>query len=86
MYLAPLFAVGLVKRNVNTNPFRWYMENGPIKDFINKVANAVPQIKLKEDEDEEKVIPMINNHYDDYPEEDVDENDVNLLDSFLSNN
>ena len=53
IYLNPLFAVGLIKRNVNTNPYKWFMDEGEIRDFINKVANAVPQIKLKEDEPEE---------------------------------
>jgi hypothetical protein len=53
IYLNPLFAVGLIRRNVNTNPYKWFMDEGEIRDFINKVANAVPQIKLKEDEPEE---------------------------------
>lgn len=53
LYLNPLFAVGLIKRNVNSNAFKWSMVDGPTKDFINKVANAVPQIKLKEDEEVE---------------------------------
>lgn len=55
LYLAPLFAVGLVKRNTSSNPYKWYMPDGPIKDFINKVANAVPQVKLKEDDEQEVV-------------------------------
>jgi hypothetical protein len=50
IYLAPLFAVGLIKRNTSSNPYKWSMSDGPIKDFINKVANAVPQVKLKEDD------------------------------------
>jgi hypothetical protein len=29
------------------------MEEGPTRDFINKVANAVPQIKLKDEDVEE---------------------------------
>jgi len=70
-YLNPLFAVGLIKRNVQSNPFKWFMEEGEIKDFINKVANAVPQIKLKEDEEVEAV-------------EDVDENDRDLFNDFLN--
>lgn len=53
IYLNPLFAVGLIKRNTKSNAFKWYMEDGEIKDFINKVANAVPQIKLKEEEEEQ---------------------------------
>ena len=57
LYLNPLFAVGLIKRTVNTNPFKWSMEKGPVRDFINKVANAVPQIKLKEDEPEPELSP-----------------------------
>jgi macrodomain Ter protein organizer (MatP/YcbG family)/DNA-binding transcriptional ArsR family regulator len=51
LYLAPLFAVGLIKRDVSSNSFKWYMEDGPKKDFVNKVANAVPRVKLKEDEE-----------------------------------
>lgn len=52
-YLIPLFAVGLVKKETDKgNRFTWVMEDGVIKEFINKVANAVPQIKLKEDEPE----------------------------------
>jgi|10_taG_2_1085330.scaffolds.fasta_scaffold00321_23 hypothetical protein len=52
-YLAPLFAVGLIKKEVNSNAHKWYMEEGPTRDFINKVANAVPQIKLKDEDVEE---------------------------------
>ena len=51
IYLNPLFAVGLIKRHVSGKSFKWFIEEGPVKDFINKVANAVPQIKLKEDEE-----------------------------------
>ena len=51
IYLNPLFAVGLVKKQVNSNTFKWFIEEGSTRDFINKVACTVPQIKLKEYED-----------------------------------
>jgi DNA-binding transcriptional ArsR family regulator len=51
IYLAPLFAVGLIRRQVTGNTHKWFMEEGPTKTFVNKVANSVPQIKLKEHED-----------------------------------
>ena len=51
VYLNPLFAVGLIKRTVNSNAFKWFIEDDWIKFFINKVYSLVPQIKLKEDED-----------------------------------
>jgi len=50
IYLAPLFAVGLIKRNTSSNPYKWFIEDEAIKVFINKVSSSVPQIKLKEDE------------------------------------
>lgn len=50
MYLAPLFAVGLIRRNTGTNPYKWFIEDEWVKYFIKKVSSSVPQIKLKEDE------------------------------------
>ncbi len=51
VYLAPLFAVGLIKRDTTGNPYKWYIEDEETKDFIQSVSAAVPQIKLKEDEE-----------------------------------
>jgi Fe2+ or Zn2+ uptake regulation protein len=65
LYLNPLFAVGLIKRNTSSNAFKWYIEDGPTKNFIKKISNMVPQIKLKEDE------PIIEE------KEEYDPNDVN---------
>jgi len=50
LYLAPLFAVGLIKRNTGTNPYKWFIEDEWVKYFIKKVSSLVPQIKLKEEE------------------------------------
>jgi hypothetical protein len=50
IYLAPLFAVGLIRRNTGTNPYKWFIEDEWVKYFINKVSSFVPQIKLKADE------------------------------------
>lgn len=51
VYLNPLFAVGLIKRQVETsNKFKWFIENEETLHFIKKVCSEVPQIKLKEDE------------------------------------
>lgn len=52
-YLNPLFAVGLIKRNTSGNPFKWFMEDEHTKDFIKQVSGSVPQIKLKEIDEEE---------------------------------
>jgi hypothetical protein len=52
VYLNPLFAVGLIKRDTTNNRFKWFIDDGEIKDFINKVSATVPQIKLKEEEEE----------------------------------
>lgn len=51
MFLAPLFAVGLVKRNVSGSTHKWYMPLGWNRDFILKVSGSVPQIRLKDLED-----------------------------------
>ena len=75
IYLAPLFAVGLIKRDIrNQSKHKWYIEEGETRDFINKVANAVPQIKLKEDEvapapsvDEKEWEAEINAEWDGLP-------------------
>lgn len=50
VYLAPLFAVGLIKRNTSSNPYKWFIEDEATRKFINRVSSTVPQIKLKEDE------------------------------------
>jgi len=51
VYLNPLFAVGLIKRNVESaNKFKWFIEDEENINFIKKVSSEVPQIKLKEDE------------------------------------
>lgn len=50
IYLAPLFAVGLIKRETSGNPFKWYIEDNSVRHFIKKVSSLVPQIKLKADE------------------------------------
>lgn len=50
IYLAPLFAVGLIKRDVSGNPYKWFIEDEDTRAFIKKVSGSVPQIKLKEDE------------------------------------
>lgn len=50
IYLAPLFAVGLIKRNTSSNPYKWFIEDEWTKTFIKRVSGMVPQIKLKEDE------------------------------------
>lgn len=49
-YLNPLFAVGLVKRDTSGNPFKWFIEDKHTIDFVHKVSQSTPQIKLKEDE------------------------------------
>jgi DNA-binding transcriptional ArsR family regulator len=52
VYLAPLFAVGLIKRQVESkNNFKWFIEDEKVKNFIKQVSGSVPQIKLKEDEE-----------------------------------
>lgn len=51
IYLAPLFAVGLIKRDVSGNPYKWFIEDESTREFILKVSEYVPQIKLKEDEE-----------------------------------
>lgn len=56
VYLAPLFAVGLIKRNTRSKPFKWFIEDQWTIEFIKRVADSVPQIKLKEDEPEEEVV------------------------------
>lgn len=68
LYLAPLFAVGLIKRNTGTNPYKWFIEDDWVKYFIKKVSALVPQIKLKADEappeedlEEEKADKEFNN-------------------------
>lgn len=50
VYLAPLFAVGLIKRQVDKKNFKWFIEDEWTLDFIKRVSEEVPQIKLKEDE------------------------------------
>lgn len=51
VYLAPLFAVGLIKRQVeNKNSFKWFIDDEWTLEFIKRVSGSVPQIKLKEDE------------------------------------
>ena len=62
VYLAPLFAVGLIQRVISSkNNFKWFIADEWVKYFITKVSGFVPQIKLKEDEPE--------------PEEEVEEED-----------
>lgn len=51
IYLNPLFAVGLIKKQTKSNSFKWYIDDDKTIEFIKKVENAVPQIKLKEDEE-----------------------------------
>jgi len=50
VYLAPLFAVGLIKRQVKGKDFKWFIEDEFTLDFVKRVSSQVPQIKLKEDE------------------------------------
>ena len=50
VYLAPLFAVGLIKRNTTSNPYKWFIEDENTRKFIIQVSSTVPQIKLKDDE------------------------------------
>ena len=66
IYLAPLFAVGLIKRNVSGNPFKWFIEDEDIKKFILKVSILVPQIKLKEEEPTEDYEEKVQNEYDNF--------------------
>lgn len=51
IYLAPLFAVGLIKRDTTGNPYKWFIEDENTREFIKSVSESVPQIKLKEDEE-----------------------------------
>jgi hypothetical protein len=62
-FLAPLFAVGLVKRSIEGNAHKWYMPLGWNRDFILKTAGNVPQIRLKDLENipEEKEDDEFNN-------------------------
>lgn len=51
VYLAPLFAVGMISRQVESkNNFKWFIGDENVKNFIKQVSGSVPQIKLKEDE------------------------------------
>ena len=51
VYTNPLFAVGLIKRQVESkNNFKWFIEDEWTIEFIKRVSGSVPQIKLKEDE------------------------------------
>lgn len=38
IYLNPLFAVGLIKRNTSGNPFKWFMEDQHTISFIKQVS------------------------------------------------
>jgi len=62
-YLAPLFAVGIIKRHILGNHFKWYIENKDYKDFILRVSTSVPQIKFKEEEDDDMNAEEIFNNY-----------------------
>lgn len=51
MFLAPLFAVGLVKRSIEGKSHKWFIPAGWNRDFIIKTAGSVPQIQLKDIEE-----------------------------------
>lgn len=55
MYLTPLHAVGLIKKQVNGKQFKWFIEEQKTIDFIKKVSSSVHEVPLK-DEAEEKSI------------------------------
>ena len=52
VYLAPLFAVGLIQRDTTGNPYKWFIDNEETRAFIHKVSGSVPQIQLKKGDDQ----------------------------------
>lgn len=53
-YLAPLFAVGLIKKEIKGNAHKWYIDNPDTKTFVKRVSESPPpDIVLDVDEDDE---------------------------------
>jgi len=51
-YLAPLFSVGVVKKDIKgTNAFKWYMDDVETKDFIKRVSGVEGYLPLEEIEE-----------------------------------
>jgi len=59
-YLAPLFAVGLIKKEVKGNAHKWFIDDPNTKIFVKRVAekDKPPEIVLDVDEDEEEDNPV----------------------------
>lgn len=53
MYLNPLYAIGLVKKQIKGNTFKWYINDQKVKDFINDVSQNMDNEVFKDDDEEE---------------------------------
>jgi DNA-binding transcriptional ArsR family regulator len=52
MYLIPLHAVGLVRKQVQGRSFKWFIEDKLTISFVQKICNFVREVPLKEGDDE----------------------------------
>jgi DNA-binding transcriptional ArsR family regulator len=53
MYLNPLYAVGLVKKQIKGNSFKWFINDESIIKFIKQVSQMMDNEKFKDDDEEE---------------------------------
>jgi Fe2+ or Zn2+ uptake regulation protein len=64
-YLIPLHAVGLIKKQIVGNSFKWFIENEDTLTFIKKIRGSVQEVPMKILEDEE-VIDDKNEEFDQF--------------------
>lgn len=54
MYLNPLHAVGLIKKQINGNRFKWQIINNDLKNFIKKVSSTMEKEVFREEDELEE--------------------------------
>jgi len=56
MYLNPLYAIGLVKKQIKGNSFKWFINDKKVKNFINDVSKSMDNEVFKDDDEEEPLV------------------------------
>lgn len=57
MYLNPLYAIGLVKKQIRGTAFKWYINDKKVIQFIKDVSETMDNEVFKDDDDYEEYVP-----------------------------